>query len=45
LSNTLNQSVQRAAGTVDFDALSFPYDGSAKTITARIHHEPETPIE
>ena len=45
MSNTLNQSVQRASGTVDFDALSFTYDRSAKTITARIHDEPATPIE
>ena len=34
--------ITRAASTVDFTALNFTYDGSSKTITARIHDEPAT---
>lgn len=42
LSNTLDHSVDRARSTVDYDALEFVYDGSVRTIAARIHDEPGT---
>ncbi|MCQ4163523.1 Ig-like domain repeat protein [Tahibacter harae] len=34
--------IARAPSTVDFGTLNFTYDGSAKTVTARIHDEPAT---
>jgi hypothetical protein len=42
VSNTLDHSVQRAPSTVDFANLDFVYDGSARTLAAHIHDEPET---